>query len=270
MPTYNPRGIDEMMKCLFCQKGFVDVIKLVPECGEPVCGECYEDLRQSLCNESSKYKCQACEGVHTMPDSGLQDCRILLRILEQKNFEKPLSDQAKSFKKQVELIKRKIQDLDSFDGLEYINHQCDSLELEVREAVESAHKHINEIKENLLKEINEYRQECLESFPSQSSNQSPQALSSEADDFIQRWIDYFACLEVLASDKEIDEALNQANSLNSRIQLMETELGIMALKYKQLEFKLNGTFFDDKNCFGKINLTRRKHDHEKSRVHFAC
>ena len=234
---------------------FVNTIKLVPECGESICGDCCEEIT-IMTNDPGKYTCKACKGVHSLPESGLPDCKALLRILRQKNLEKPLSDQANSLKDKVDVIQNRLQDLKSFDSLDYINLQCDSLELEVREAANSAYQHISEIEEHLLKEINDYRQECLNSLHSYSSKQSLGVLSSEADAFIQRWTDYFSRLDVLASEREIGLAFSQANSLNTKIQSMEEKLRAETLQYKSLRFKLNESFFQEKTCIGQIVFTR--------------
>lgn len=201
-----------------------------------------------------------------MPEIGLPDCKTLLRILKQKNFEKPLSEQAKSLKVQVEMIQNKLQDIKSFDAHEYIDSHCDSLKLEVNTTAESARKYINEIEESLLQEINAYRQECLESWPSQPLIQSLQALSRRTDAFIQTWNNYFTRLDVLVSEREINDAFDQANSLDKKLKSMKTELRNMALQGKQIEFKMNETFYQDQACLGQICLTSSKQNRAKSRA----
>ena len=91
-------------------------------------------------------------------------------------------------------------------------------------------------------------------------NQSLQALSSETDLFIHKWTDFFNRLEVLASDKEFDEALNQADSLDKKVQSIETELKKTVLQNQQLEleFKINETFILDKKYIGQINHKKTK------------
>ena len=205
--NYNPAGVDETMKCSSCKEEFIDVIKFVPECGESICGRCYERTDLDEDNQSTTYRCKACKEIHTMPNKGLPDNMALLRILNEKNFEKPLSDQAKSLKAQVELIQSRLQDLNTFDGIEYINNNCSSLELEITVAAESARKHIDKMEESLLKKINDYRQECLDSLPNESSNQSLKALTSETDAFIHKWTSLFTRLDVLASDVWLNECV---------------------------------------------------------------
>ena len=265
---YNPDAVDKTMKCssVLCKRDFVDVIKLMPECGLSICGRCYERIDEDIDSQSKQYKCKACGKIHLMPENGLPDNKGLLGILNEKNFEKPLSDQAKSLKAQVELIQSRLQDLNTFDGIEYINNNCSSLELEITVAAESARKHIDKMEESLLKKINDYCQECLDSLHNESSNQSLEALTSETDTFIHKWTSSFTRLDVLASEKEIDEAMSEANTLDSRIQSLETELRTSALQYKNKEVKINKAFFEDNDCLGGILSTSTKPDKDKSMV----
>ena len=72
MLTFNPAGVEEMMKCSFCKQRFINLIKQVPECAESICGECYEEVK-NMASDSGEYKCKVCQEVHLMPERILRN-----------------------------------------------------------------------------------------------------------------------------------------------------------------------------------------------------
>ena len=87
---YSSDEIDEELKCSLCHEKFTDVVKLLPGCGESICGRCYEELRGAR-----ELECRVCRQVHTMPAGGLVDCKGLARMLKRRRIARPLREDAR-------------------------------------------------------------------------------------------------------------------------------------------------------------------------------
>ena len=168
---YKPEEIDESLKCSICHLQFVDVVKLLPDCGESICGDCFDALKSEV-NESGEFMCQVCQETHLMPKKGLADNKSVLKMLKSTKMEKPLSEQATTLKSALKSIESQIEAIRAFNGADHVNHHCDQLEIQVQDAIESAAKRLSQVEEDLLKQINEYRQRCLDSMPTVSNSQN--------------------------------------------------------------------------------------------------
>ena len=142
------------LTCAFCQHKMRDAIKCIPDCGKFICGLCYEELQDGL-DELREFKCRACEKYHQLPESELADCTQMIDLMHHP-IEKPVPPQAKRLRLLVDKIQEELRMLNAFDSKEYIDHQCDQLELEVRDAALSAINHIQAIEKDLLAKIKGY------------------------------------------------------------------------------------------------------------------
>ena len=248
--------IEEDLMCAYCKKKFVDVVKIVPSCGESICGDCYEELKEGM-EESFTFKCQACKKSHKMSEDGFIDNRSLSRMLKRQKIDKPLTEEAAKLKRMVNALEAQVRGLQSFDEQDYIHHHCDQLEVEVIEEINSLVKQLNEIEEDLLKQIREYRKRCLDAMTTRSTkrsqaNEQDQTFESidvreEIDKFQARWNEYFNQADVIVKNIDIDDALKEAKDLEIRLHSLERALKSNALDGQILSFKANHSFIGDLN-----------------------
>ena len=242
--------------CPFCQTKFRDVVKLIPECGEFICGICYDHLKEG---ESKEYHCKACDQVHLLPENGLPDCKRFVDLLRHP-VEKPLSEQAKKLKNLIGDVQEEIAKLEAFDPRDHIEQHCVQLELEVSQAAESAVKHIHEIEKDLLEQIRVYRQQCLDALPTRTlpepfinlTNRSLRTLKRQAQYFSTKWNGYFKRLNVLASDNEIEAAIRQTNEFQTRIRTLEQETRNSALRESTMLFTSGTVFHSSRGHLGEL------------------
>ena len=253
--------------CPFCQIKFSDVVKLIPDCGNFICGTCYDYVIESV-GQSRTFKCQACDCLHVLPESGLPSCKQLVGLL-QNPIEKPLSDQAKKLKLLIETDQEELIKLEAFNPRDHIEEHCVQLELEVNQTAESAVKHIHEIETDLLNQIQTYRQRCLEALtaPSPVSLTRRQhqrdalademkgrlaSLQREMAEFKGTWDGYFKKLDVMSTDTAIDSAIQQANILQSRLKSLDQEMRSHALSGSVMQFNPNASFHSTRDHLGQL------------------
>ena len=131
----------QMATCPFCRNKFSDVVKLIPDCGNFICGACCQELADDL-DVWKRYKCEACNDHHMLPGNGFPVCKQLVGLLRH-SAEKPLSEQAKKLKLLIENVQEDLARLEAFDPKDHIEHHCLQLEHEVSQTAASAVKHIN-------------------------------------------------------------------------------------------------------------------------------
>ena len=267
---YEADTIDDIFKCAFCLAKFTGLVKLLPECGNSICGECYDALVDGL-QESRKFVCQSCNEVHVMPENGLFSNKVIMKMLQAKPKEKPLSASAKTLRILINEVQEKIDTLQSKSKDEpgQINEYCDSLELEVKISIESAIKHLGRVQDGMLNEISKYRNRLLESTrPSTNSALATDATSrsqammnvkkelellvAKFDGFSQNWRDYFSVMSKQAGEDEIGSAQAQAKELSLKADMVRSKLSIQLFQGQYLKFKENEAFFSSKSLIGSL------------------
>ena len=253
--------------CPFCQTQFSDVVKVIPECGKCICGTCYSELRQSL-DDSKDYKCLACNETHVLPEIDLWNCTQLVALLRHP-IEKPLSEQARKLKLLMESVQEELAVLKGFDPRDHIEQHCLQLELEIRQAAESAIKHIKETEAELIKRAQISRQRCVDALTNQPDESSakldelvsmateqPQKdlveLSTEIDEFSSKWSDYFKRFNALASESEIEAAIDQTGVFQSHMTTLDQRIRNQALCESMMQFSPNATFYSSKDHLGEL------------------
>ena len=218
---YDPADIEKLLECSYCQQKFVDVVKLLPGCCESICEDCHQEILDNR-TQLGDFKCKVCQSVHLMPEAGLPNNIGLVRILKKPKIQKPMNEDARMLKDKLTSVQEQIKSIKTFDARDHINLYCDQLELEVREAIDSAVKALNEIETDLLNDIKAYRKKCLDSLAI-NETQSPDmdeelnTITEEINEFRNKWNDYFNRIEALARDKEIDDALVEVQEFEIRI-----------------------------------------------------
>ena len=230
---YNSADIDEELHCSFCKQKFKDVVKLVPICGESICGECSDALLEGM-NKAREFKCQICQKKHTMPAEGLTEAKSLSRMLKKRKLDKPLTNEAKKLKSELVDVQKQLSALKSFEPRQHVEDYCDRLEKSVIGSVGCLILNFNLIKEQLKKEINEYRQQCLETAVvvpgpktrarshevakrAESDRKKLDMFSPEIELLSKKWNDFFNRPDMIASDSEIRVALNLATDWTQKL-----------------------------------------------------
>ena len=255
--------IGDELSCSFCKRRFSDVVKLISECGNNICGACYEDLKADMDDEQTKeYKCVACGERHTLPSIGLPDNKPFLALLSKmKPPEKPLHPNAKRLRELVREIEEKIRELQSFDGKQVIEIECQQLEQKLKDAVDSARDHLKEIETKMMKQISEYRERCLEnhqfkqiSEPKDATKCELNSLMKEVGEFNAKWRNYFGRIEVYATENEIEDALLQTALHVSMMESMEARMRKESLNRDKMVFHVNSQFLQEWNHVGEIEI----------------
>ena len=264
---YEKEKIDRLLFCSFCEHRFSDVVKLIPECGNSICGECEDQLRDELENLPAKYTCKACgEGkMHLFLANGLPNNNVLMEMVKTTPSERSLSEQAKKLRELVGRVDEEIKRLHSFDPDQCIREHFDQLEDQVNESADSAVKHINEIRSDLLREIQEHRKECQDSVSARlagqlkaSKEQSSKLqleiakLSRDKSEFVPKWNSYFQKADSYASDKEITTALDQAQDVLQQIEKCNQASKLEATNQKMIQFEANNLFLQARDHLGKV------------------
>ena len=255
-------AIQKAVTCSFCLQRMSDVVKLIPDCGKFICGECYDELIQSLENESREFKCLACEMPHHLPQNGLADCKQLLDLLRQ-SIKKPVPPQANELRTLIGNIQEQLIRIKAFDSKEHIEQHCQGLEIKISDAAESAIQHIHEIETELLTQANQYRQRCLDALETRSPNGQLDAsanelkirldsLSKEIGQFNEKWIEYFRQLDSYAMESEIEAALSKGDRFQARIDQLEQELKSSAFREPMMQLTENESFISRKDHLGEL------------------
>lgn len=256
----NPvRSFESALNCSICKESFTSVVKRIPDCGKLICGNCYDDLIESL-DESRKYKCLACAEDHILAENGLPEFFPFLDS-QRNSSDKPLSSKLMKLKSLIGELQTEHYKLQTFDSKEFIEELCEQLELEVSAAADSAIRHINKIEDDLRKQIRDYRQRCFDAVESSAHNHkllAPanktkvqlDALTEDIEYFNIKWNEYFGRLDVLKSDKEVQEALGQADMFQTRMREFHQEMRNNALNGTMMQFTSKGTFFLEQDHLG--------------------
>ena len=175
----------------------------------------------------------------------------------------PISEQATALSAQIAQLIRKLDDLKQFNAQELINNSCDQLELDVIEAVESAHKRINDLEKEWMEEIKDYREKCLSSW-SPASTKDLEEISLETERFNAKWTDYCNGLKTETSEREVKFALYDSQRFLARIEIVKSDLMKAAFGGIKLEFKQNEAFLLSKKYIGHLQSTKFDHILEKN------
>ena len=241
--------MQDMLKCNYCQLSFVDVVKVVPECGVLICGACHDDLTSS---SNRQFECQSCHKQHTVPHEGLADVKPIMQMLKLKPEHLTASDQSNEFKRQIEEVKERIARLESFDSQEEINLYCDQLKMQVTEALESCVKQANKLHDNMLKQVDQYRQKLLQERP--SADPESQVKQELAD--LSQQLQELSKRDEKPNDcrLELQLAKNQVNVIAKKLKLVQNKLMRGVLNSQFLRFRSDQNSSRLKGQFGQLVL----------------
>ena len=169
---YEKNKVESILACSFCDRKFTNTVKIIPDCGNLICGDCYDFLEMDVQESDRSYRCKACRLRHVLPANGYANCNQLLGLARSMPEERQMSVQAKSLRNLVKAVEKELKTLEEFDPREYIEQECEKLELEISEAADFATRHIDKIERELLTQIKEYRQRCLDSYSTEKQFRS--------------------------------------------------------------------------------------------------
>ena len=254
--------VDEEFCCSFCEERFSDVIKFIPDCGNNICGRCYEDLKEDVDEQTKEYKCVACKEIHTLPPNGLRDNKaLMIAVKKMKPPEKALHPNAIKLRDLVKQVQDQMEKLQTFDGKQFIELECGRLEQELSDAIESAVDHLKEIETKMMKQISEYRERCIANLSKKSSEpedtteqQELKAVTKEVSEFNTRWNDYFKQIEVYESESDIEAALAQTGEFMLKMESMEERMRKEALNWEKMVFHVNSQFMKEWKHVGEMEI----------------
>ena len=240
--SHDINAIEKTLRCSFCAERFSDTIKLIPDCGNSICGNCFDNLKSS---QSGRFQCLACQAYHTLKNGDMPDNLALKQLLDH-NKDK-LDEHARILMPLIAEMQEKVSTLKvSLDDDENVNKCCDELKAEVEEAFQKAFEHLISLKDDLLDEISSYRQKGAKQLYA-SDDQSIRIkkqlteLSDEIVDYGQQWGNYFKRKDKVAGKDELDEAQREAKEYSFRMAQIEKKIKSKASN-KPIEFKANGLF----------------------------
>ena len=266
---YESCAVESILKCSFCDLRFIDEIKIIPECGNSICGDCFEDLKTKF-ERKSQFDCRACDERHVVSISSVGDNKSLLKMLQLRPKERGLTDRAKLLKSFLLVVQEQVDELKQVNKQDEVNAYCDSLEMEVMETLESSIKHLSDIGASLLSEIKDYRSQLLNARPTgqyESSTESPEPedsleepgtdqelekLSAEIKQFSQEWTNKIELISESFGDQEIQKADFKARDLYFKARLLKTNLRREMFDGRFLRFKENDKFFQSKEYVGRM------------------
>ena len=117
---FESKVVFDELSCSYCKHRFTDVVKLIPQCGNSICGECHEALVSDM-SETREFKCKLCDHQpHTMPAEGLPNNSVVMRIIMMKPVNKALNEKTKKLKSTIEDIQQRIDVLKCYDRVQEI------------------------------------------------------------------------------------------------------------------------------------------------------
>ena len=270
---YPANEIESLFKCGFCHLKFLNVVKLVPECGNSICGDCYDSLKETL-DESGQFKCQACHQTHAMPTGGLTDVKTIMKALQLKPDAKALSKQEIQLRQGIQDVHEKLNRLKQFDHKDAINAYCDDLQLEVMETVESVVKQADQIGNDMIKTINQYRQDLLDNMnedkasqneplvsfgtlpelfskPASSSSQL-EKLSTQIKTLKDKWDRHFNQITTTSTEAEVNIALQQVKETDKSLNQLDQTMLRSMFNSRMLKFKRNAVVLDSNKFLGQL------------------
>ena len=254
--------VSSKLACSFCGAKFSDVVKLIPQCGNSICGDCYEALTEELA-DSRQFSCKACDHeAHKMAEEGLPNNKAVLQLLQVRPLEKGLNDKTKRLKSSISDLQQRVELLKSFDADAEINTYCDILESEVTLSLESAIKHLTVLKDGLLKQIKDYRRQSLSSSNAKTSCgkllKELDVLSEKLVVFEQPWSDYFNQVAINLNDEKIDTAQQTVNDFKSQASSIDASLRNTAFQNNFMTYKQNESFFKSTGYLGELVVPQPK------------
>ena len=243
------------IQCKACQRPFVDVIKLIPDCKQSICAKCYEMIKEDAAREDSEYKCPACKERHLWEGEFADDFEHLVRELKRQkdiclhlesSAGKPLSQKAVQLQESCETLVNKLHKLESFDGQEEIKARCESLEQTMSEAVQKAVDVLNRFEQENLKRIKEYEKISLQSYAARNHrgiNAEVDKLTREIANFAGGSLhEYIQNIGQISDDWELDRALKQAKEYIDQVEDLHSYFQDDLIEDHSLVFIVNEQF----------------------------
>ena len=211
-----------------------------------------------------------------LPENGLPACKKFASVLRHP-LEKPLSDQAKTLKQLIKNVQEELVDLQAFDPRDFIEHTCVQLEHEVSQAAESAVEHIRQIETDLQNRITAHRQRCLDQLKETSLESSTQpttrkmatndtiVIAQEISEFTAKWSEYFNRLNSLASDNQVEAAIQQTKIFQVRMKRLDQEMRNRALGDKLIQFNPSDSFCAIRSHLGELVELSTKFDERQKK-----
>ena len=276
MRYYSSNAVDDLLKCAYCQEKFVFAVKLIPDCGNSICGKCYEDLKERTL-KSKEYQCKACKGKwHKMPENGLAEIQILSKMLQLKPETKALSEQAVVLKELMNQTQSQLSKLTEINVLKEVNDHCDRLLEAVKKSIETKLSQLKMAGEEQIKEIEDYRAQLISSIGQNDSDRPSKRLKISSNDgsvgcyvqktaeeelgdlsidfglFNQEWEEYFTKISKVVSEADLERAQAYVKGYEPKIHELEWRLKREAMRGNFREWHDNDSFVFQRYQLGEL------------------
>ena len=111
----------QVITCPFCQTKFTDVVKLIPDCGNFICGACFDGTERESGPNRSDTSAMLAKGIMCCPRTDCQNASRLAGLLPHP-IEKPLSEQAKKLQaSSSRTVQEQMANLQAFDPRDFMS-----------------------------------------------------------------------------------------------------------------------------------------------------
>ena len=223
---------DNEFRCSSCNGPFTNGAKLIADCYETICSDCYQDL-MSRVDEAGKYECPFCKKTHEMPSRGLPDNTFLARFIKRPRIERPLESSEIALKENIMTLEMQLQELESFDHKDHMDLYYKQIEREIIETVDDAIDGINVMRAEAIEKVKKNKERSLKTLERRISldRANLKTLTERISKFSAKWRDAWdGSNSTLSVDEEaVQEALDTSKDLKSSIESLKTEMGETAL-----------------------------------------
>jgi hypothetical protein len=230
--------------CQRCKTIFVDPRSL--PCGECICNKC---ITNEIGDKNNKFNCFCCNEMHFVPKNGFPVCKVMVSLLK-KPFVDIKFSSWESFKKQLQIIKEKLDSLSSSVKLsdEIISEHCGMVKAQIENETESLIQEIEKYREILLKKVDDYEWQCKDNIKKEKSNF--ESIIKTSSQLFNEYTDYF-------NKQNIDEAviLKMSRNVTEKTIALQKEINnFNTIVFNRNKIKFNAYQRDhiDSSVIGEI------------------
>ena len=154
---YEESEISNILNCPNCSSKYKDP-KALP-CGDIICGNCAS-------KKTKEFKCLFCSKTHIIPDEGLPNSNLVMKLLEIQADEVYRSENVNILKNNLNKIQKEINEL-TFginNGIDYIKEHCLNVRNEIQFATDTIFKEVNDLSESMIDQVKKYEQERIKDY----------------------------------------------------------------------------------------------------------
>jgi hypothetical protein len=248
---YKEDDIKSIIICPACKIKYED--PRVLECG---CSMCFTCISSFIIKEKNGINCPVCHNFHETPKNGFIKNNQLADLTIKTPNNVYRGRQTEDFKKTLDEILKRLNDLDQDIklGHDNVKKYCLNLKSEVQLATELKIKEINELNKELIDEINQYEEECEKKFITEENvRQELDKFTADMHSFYAKWTAYLS--EYNLDESEIENAFKQAKINLKEIGNEKFELENRLYNFIKPRFEKNSSRID-KSFIGLVKTEK--------------